>query len=203
MFRGEDAVEFESTLERDFLIRTEFSLCVLGIVPQPCRIEYRAPSGRKQFYTPDFLVYYRLGDRSYEDYPKPALVEVKPEAHWRQHWRQWMPKWKAARAYAKEQGWEFRIRDESRIRDQALQNISFLSRYKRMTYPQEDSLVVIRTAEEMGVVTVDYLLARHFNGMYRAQGIAHLWHLLATRALDCDISRPLSNFTELWVPYEQ
>lgn len=203
MFRGEVAVEFESTLERDFILRTEFSLSVLEIVPQPCRIEYLAPSCRKQTYTPDFLVYYRLGNRSFEDYQKPVLVEVKPEAEWRQHWRKWLPKWKAAHAYARQQGWEFHIRDESRIRDQALKNINFLARYKRMTFPPEESRVVIETAKQMGTVTVDYLLARHFMGLYRAQGIAHIWHLLAIRALDCDISRPLSNFTELWVPNDE
>jgi len=202
MFRGEDAIEFESTLERDFIQRTEFSLSVLGIVPQPCQIEYLAPSGRRQVYTPDFLVHYRLGNRSYEDYPKPVLVEIKPEAEWRQHWRKWLSKWKAAHAYARQQGWEFHIRDESRIRDQALKNINFLSRYKRMAFPQEESSAVLETAEQMGTVTMDYLLARHFMGVYQAQGIAHLWHLLATRMLDCDISRPLSNFTELWVPHD-
>jgi hypothetical protein len=54
----------------------------------------------------------------------------------------------------------------------------------------------------MGMATVDYLLARHFPGIYRAEGIAHLWHLLATRKIDCDISRPLNMFTEVWVPTE-
>lgn len=203
MFRGEVAVEYESTLERDFILREEFSLAVLGIVPQPCQIEYRAHSGRKHVYTPDFLIYYRLGSRSYEDYPKPVLIEVKPAAEWRKHWRQWLPKWKAAYAYAKQQGWEFHIRDESRIRDQALQNITFLSRYKRMVFPAEESQAIVETVEQMGTVTVDYLLARHFMGIYRTEGIAHLWHLLATRKLDCDISQSLSNHTELWVPHDE
>jgi len=201
MFRGETAIEFESTLERDFLLRQEFSLSVLGVVPQPCRIPYRDPiTGRNQTYTPDFLVYYRLGSRHYEDYPKPVLVEVKPEAEWRAHWRRWLPKWKAAYRYAKNQGWTFHIHDESRIRDQILDNIAFLSRYKRMAFPEEESRVVLDTVAEMGTTTMDYLLARHFMGAYRAEGTAHLWHLLANRKLDGDLSQPLGHFTELWVP---
>lgn len=204
MFRGEEAIEFASTLERDFLLRKEFSLAVLAVVPQPCQIPFRDTfTGSGEIYTPDFLVYYRLGNRSYEDYPRPLLVEVKPEAEWRAHWRRWLPKWKAAYRYAQQQGWVFHIHDESRIRDQALCNIAFLSRYSRMAFPEEESRVVIETVAQMGGATVDYLLARHFMGIYRTEGIAHLWHLLATRRLDCDISRPLDDFTELWVPSDE
>jgi hypothetical protein len=204
MFRGETAVEFESTLERDFLVRTEFSLSALCVIPQPCQIPFLdTVTGRHETYTPDFLVYHRLGNRSYEDYPKPVLVEVKPESEWRAHWRRWLPKWKAAYRYAQEQGWVFHIRDESRIRDQALSSITFLSRYRRMAFPEEESRWVIETVAQMGCATVDYLLVRHFMGIYRAQGIAHLWHLLATRRLDCDVSRPLNDATELWVPSDE
>lgn len=202
-FRGQSSIAFESTLERDFLIRTEFYLSVLDVIPQPVEISFVAANGQAYTYTPDFLVYYRLGNRAYGDYPKPMLVEVKPEAEWRKHWREWLPKWKAARRYAQAQGWEFHIRDESRIRDQAFRNIRFLERYQRMQFPVEESQCVLGTVREMGCATMDYLLARHFMGHYRAEGIAHIWHLLATRQLDCDISRPLGDFSELWVPCDE
>jgi hypothetical protein len=198
-FRGITSVPYESTLERDFLIRSGFLISVLEVIPQPVQIPFRGKNGQEYVYTPDFLVYYRLGDRSPEDYPKPVLVEVKPEMEWRKHWREWMPKWKAARRYAREQGWIFHIRDESRIRDQMLKNIQFLERYKRMQFPVEESRWVIDNLREMGCATMDYLLARHFMGIYRAEGIAHIWHLLATRQLECDISSPFHEFTELWV----
>lgn len=199
-FRGRSSIAFESTLERDFLIRTEFCLGVLDIIPQPVEIPFVAANGRVYTYTPDFLVYYRLGNRSFGEYPKPVLVEVKPEAQWHKHWREWTPKWKAAWRYAQEQGWKFHIRDESRIRDQAFKNIRFLERYKIMQFPAEESQLALETISQMGCATMDYLLARHFMGLYRAEGIAHLWHLLATRQLDCDVSRPLNEFTELWIP---
>lgn len=199
-FRGGTSIPYESTLERDFLIRTEFSLSVLDVIPQPVQIPFTGSGGRRYIYTPDFLVYYRLGNAHPDNYPKPRLVEVKPEAEWRKHWRVWTSKWKAARRYAREQGWEFRIMDESRIRDQALENIQFLDRYKRMNFPIEESQWVIQNLREMGCATFDYLLARHFMGIYRAEGIAHLWHLLATRQIECNIIQPFHEFTELWVP---
>lgn len=60
---------------------------------------------------------------------------------------------------------------------------------------------VLNTVREMGVATLDYLLSRHFMGdIYRAEGIAHLWHLLATRQLDCDMAQSFSPLSEVWVP---
>lgn len=199
-FRGETAIPFESTLERDFLIRKEFCLVVLEVIPQPVQIPFVASNGQSYTYTPDFLVYYRLGNRVYGEYPKPILVEVKPRAEWKKHWREWLPKWKAAYRYAREQGWEFRIHDESRIRDQVLENIRFLDRYKRTQFPIEETRCVIESVQQMGGAPLHYLLAKHFMGIYKAEGIAHIWHLLATRQLDCDITLPLNDFTELWVP---
>lgn len=194
------SIPFESTLERDFLIRKEFCLAVLDVIPQPCQIPFQGRDGRPHTYTPDFLVYYRLGNMTYPNYPKPVLIEVKPGEEWRKHWRKWLPKWKAAYRYAKEQGWEFHIHDETRIRDNALENIRFLERYKRVQFPAEESRWVVENIREMGSAPFHYILARHFMGIYRAEGISHIWHLLATRQLDCDITRPLNEFTELWVP---
>jgi hypothetical protein len=198
-FRGESAIAFESTLERDFIMRKEFNVNVLDIIPQPAQIPF-TKNGRTYNYTPDFLVYYRLNNMSYEFYPKPLLVEVKPRLEIQAHWSEWRDKYRAAFHHAKEQGWDFRIHDESRIRDQALDNIRFLERYKRQQYPIEESQAVIKTVTEMGSVAFHYLLSRHFMGLYKAEGIAHIWHLLATRQLDCDITRPLSDLTELWIP---
>nr|PIN53377.1 heteromeric transposase endonuclease subunit TnsA [Serratia marcescens] len=198
-FRGHTPVAFESTLERDFLILTEFNLNVLDIIPQPAVIPFRTPDGRNVTYTPDFLVCYSLVDGSHKKYPRPRLVEVKPEEQWRTHWREWLPKWKAAWRYAQEQGWAFHIHDESRIRNDALQNIRLLARYKNTWFEPADSERVLNVLREVGSASVDYLLSRMFLGMYRAEGIAHIWHLLATRKLNCDISQPLTMSTELWV----
>ena len=199
-FRGQTSIPFESTLERDFLIRAEFCLSVLDVISQPAAIPFYGVNGQLYTYTPDFLVYYRLGDRAYGDYPKPVLVEVKPEKEWRGNWRKWLPKWKAAWRYAQTQGWEFHIHDESRIRDQTLNNIRLLDRYKRMQFPMEECQAIVDTVRQMGCSTADYLLARHFPGIYRAEGISLIWHLLATRQLDCDIALPLNDLTDIWVP---
>ena len=199
-FRRDTGIPFESTLERDFLIRSEYFSSVAQIIAQPVQIPFVDSRGRQNIYTPDFLVYRSLGNRSYREYPKPELIEVKPQLEWRAHWRKWSPKWKAARTLAKENGWVFRIQDETRIRDQVFENIHFLERYKRMSFDQVDSDWVLKTVEEMGSVPFHYLLARHYiSEANQGVGISHLWHLLATRKLDCDISNKLDHSTELWL----
>jgi hypothetical protein len=200
VFRGDRSIQFESLLEQDFLIRTEHFVEVLDIVPQPVQIPFVARNGRGYIYTPDFLVVYRSAAATSWKNVRSTLVEVKPRDAWRANAQFWLPKWKAAHRYAKEQGWQFHIRDETRIRDHVLENILFLRRYKKYSFPPEVSDWVIQTVRTMGVVTMHYLLAKHFLGHYRGEGIAHIWHLLATRRLDCDIGLPLQETLELWVP---
>lgn len=200
-FRGESSVPFESTLERDFLIRKEFSRSVLGVTPQPVTIHYRANSGRLYPYTPDFLVQYRTENYPFGEGLRPTLVEVKPRKRLREDWLELKPKFKAALKYARTQGWDFRIHDESRIRDCVLANITFLRRYQRMEFAGEDIRAVLENLASMGQAPFHYLLGRHFTGIAdRAMGISLIWHLLAKGLADCDMTRPLDNHTVLWMP---
>lgn len=201
-WRRRHSIQYESTLERDFIVRQEFDLSVAQVISQPCRISFTTPSGRASHYTPDFLVVFRTNSAPPSLQSKPLLIEVKPEADWRRHWREWLGKWKAARRYAESQGWRFRILDESRIRTQALSNIQFLRRYRDTAFPVEESDLIVQDVRGLGSATFDYLLAKHFQGIYAAEGVAHLWGLLAQRRLDCDICLPLGGSTEFWVPDE-
>lgn len=201
-WRGQQSIPYESPLERDFLVRQEFSLSVAQVISQPCKVPFVSQTGRRAQYTPDFLVVYTADSSPLRFQRRPLLVEVKPKAEWHEHWREWFPKWKAARRYAASQGWTFRILDESRIRTQALANIEFLRRYRDTTYPAQESDWIVASVREMGAATFDYLLAKHFPGVYAAEGIGHIWCLLASRRLDCDICLPLGGNTELWVPDE-
>lgn len=200
VLRNGKAVPHESTLERDFIVRKDFFVHVLDVLAQPVAVPFTAPNGREYRYTPDFLVVYRAGNGPPEHAPRPELVEVKPSQEWRANWRRWRAKWKAARRYATERGWRFRIHDETRIRDQALSNIQWLERYRRASPNDADTDRIFAWLEGAGQATFTAILDEHFGGIYRSEGIAHLWHLLATRQLDCDISFPLGNDTELWVP---
>lgn len=198
--RNGDGIPYESLLERDFLARMTFSSHVCDVIAQPVQIPFHGDGARIHTYTPDFLINYHLGDCQFGNYPVPLLVEVKPRDLWVKNWRKWLPKWKAAWRYAREQGWAFHIYDESRIRDTGFANIQFLDRYKAMDFSREESEWVVQTVREAGSVPVHYLLAIHFAGIYRGRGISHIWYLIATRQLDCDIRQPLNDFLDVWIP---
>ena len=192
-FRGE-GVAFESGLERDFLSRMEFRTDVLSVVSQPIQLDFVAHNGRSYTYTPDFLVRFHPHTEQ-----APILVEVKPEENWRKSWRESLPKWKTALRYAKQQGWGFHIYDESRIRGQSLKNIQYLERFKRAAYEEVDLEAIIRTVALMRIATVQYLVALHFNGA-EALGKSHIFHLIANRRLDCDVSESLDDSLEVVMP---
>ena len=200
-FRGEYSIPYESTLERDFLVRKEFSPSVLEVIPQPVQIPFTALNGRNYMYTPDFLVYFRSGNYPWGEGLKPSLIEVKPREEIQKRWLDMKPKFKAALGYARERGWDFRIHDESRIRDQVFENIMFLRRYKRMKFPSEETQWILANLREMGQAPFQYLLGRHFNGRAdSAVGVSHLWHMLALGLVECDMTLPLKNDTVFWVP---
>lgn len=200
-FRRERQVQYESSLERDFIVRMEFFSHVLDMVAQPVRLEFRSNGvGPRYPYTPDFLVTYRTGHLGTYRHDRPRLVEVKPKEDWSKNWRKWLPKWKAARRYAIEQGWEFRIYDEDRIRDTAFENITWLAKYKRNDVDPEDSKIVLKLLNDMGAAPINYVLARFFGGNFRNRGLTLIWSLLANREIDCDITGTLSESTEIWIP---
>lgn len=198
--RNGSMIGFESMLERDFIARTDFSLHVVDIIPQPVSVPFVDSLGRQNSYTPDFLVFYSLKNRLSGQYLKPALIEVKERSEWTTNWRQSMSKWKAAYRYAKEQGYAFQIKDETRIRDSAFENIQFLRRYQRMTFDDSIEEVVLTDVFNRGFTTFDYLVNRHFIGQSKSWGVSLIWSLLAKRKLDCNIALPLNYQTELWVP---
>lgn len=199
-FRGEVSIPFESTLERDFIIRKEFNRLVSEVIPQPVQIPFEV-NGRSYTYTPDFLVYYRTDDYPWACGMKPLLVEVKERSDIRENWSKMRPKFRAALRFAKHNGWDFRVHDESRIRDQVFENINLLRRYKRMEFQPADTRAILSTLKTMGQAPFHYIVSRHFCGSADvATGISHIWHLLATNLIECDMRLPLTNDTVLWVP---
>lgn len=182
LFRNEK-IPYESTLERDFLLYFSSLKEVVGIIPQPVQINF-TKHGRNYIYTPDFLVQFssQAGDQ------KHLLVEVKPESEWKTHWRDWSEKWKAAQIFAKKEGFAFHIYDETRIRHQALKNLTFLNNFKQIQLDPTLLSHLLREINNREMTTVETLLECYFKaGEYRKQGHRALFHLMACGLIDFDI----------------
>ena len=113
---------FESTLERDYLLLLNFNSHVTSYDEQPVTIFWQDATNQDRSYTPDVLVRY--------DNAISTLVEIKYRTELHEKWPELKPKFKAATAYCRQQGWRFKIITEVEVRGTALKNIKFLNGYR-------------------------------------------------------------------------
>lgn len=177
-----NAIGFESSLERDFVLMTRFLHPTAKVDEQPVRINFQDQAGSARSYVPDFLV-------TYEDRPAD-LVEVKPAEDLARNRAQYRAKFAAAETYAKARSWRFRVMTEVDIRGPEIKAYRFLLPYRDR---QPDPGVVARilhASKSTGPASAKLLLGPLFTSDDElAQGLSALWHLVAAGVLTADLSR--------------
>jgi hypothetical protein len=114
---------------------------------------------------------------------------------------QLLPKFRAARVYCKERGWDFKIYDEHRIRTTRLANIQFLWRYKSSTRgegyygPIMDALLDLKEPTTM----LELLESMYPGSRERGEAIWVWWTMVVGGAIKCDLDKPLKKSTLFWV----
>ena len=199
---AQEIMPVESTLERDYLLILRFSLGfeVESYETQPVEIEYSDSSGKLRSCFPDVHVVYTPGMQR-----KPSLVEVKPEEVLREHWLEWKDKFKAAHAYAREQGGRFLIRREKHIRTPYLFNARFLQRSKYRQVDEDEALFVLKTLEQSrGEIDTPQALLDFITAdrMEQAKIKPVLLHLIAWRRIATDLTKTFNDQSKIWCPKE-
>tara|TARA_B100000242_G_C42710228_1_gene332016 strand:- start:4 stop:426 length:423 start_codon:yes stop_codon:yes gene_type:complete len=115
----------------------EFDEHVEKVVSQPVELSYIDLNGRKQRYTPDYLVYFKNPGR------KPMLVEVKEREELLSKFDKLKPKFAEAFSVAKKEGWIFKIYDERRIHGVLLDNIRKLRNFSSNSVPEESQRALL------------------------------------------------------------
>lgn len=92
------AHDFESTLERDFILLQEFDYNVRSYVERPCTIEYIYNDVIHR-YTPDLLIFYNPDSLPGKNF-SPLLCEVKHSSLLERNAELNQVKFKAAEEYA-------------------------------------------------------------------------------------------------------
>jgi len=208
---------FESPLERDFLVILDFDWAVHSFHPQPVTIGYRDPDGQERRYTPDVLVTFRR-DRPDFAKRKNLLAEIKTELDLKHNAEAYRVKFKAAEEYAAARNWEFKVLTEREIRTPYLKNANFLRQFR--LHPSNPYLynllrdaanaVEEGTPEEILEDASELLRLDPDNYQYRdlapeeirAALLPNLWRLLDDGFVGCDLTRPLTMETRLWVQEE-
>ncbi|TCS72150.1 TnsA endonuclease-like protein [Sulfuritortus calidifontis] len=193
-----DGARFESTLERDFMELVRFDKNIKLYTPQPLVIEYRDAAGKLRRYTPDGFIEYRRDIRPAKEMPH-VLCEIKYRKDFRAQWRNLLPKFRAAKRYCAERGWEFKVFTEREIRTPYLQNVRFLWPY--CSEIRDDAVVdlLLLHLAELRETDPEALLCSLFRDRWkRADALPDLWHLVATSQVGCDLTQPLTMKTHIW-----
>lgn len=193
--------EFESSLERDLLLLVHWDHEVEWYQSQPIKIEYVDRQGKPRSYTPDLLVTYREIKRP--GLPartrKPLLCEVKYREDLIKQHDQLMPKFRAARSYAKANGYEFRVLTEREIRTEYLKSVQFLWAYRFAPFEPhhyEKLITVLQELEETDPYTL--LEACYSSKTLRGEALWTLWCMIARGWIKCDLHEPLTMKTRIW-----
>lgn len=190
--------QFESSLERDFMELIRFDKNVELYSPQPLVISYIDKHNKKRTYTPDGLLEYRQ-DISPAKEMKPILCEIKYRADFRADWRNLIPRFRAAKIFANEKGWEFKVFTEVEIRTPYLKNVRFLSGYLSDSYEielQEAIIDKLSDLRESDPETIMFILFR--DKWMRASALPTLWYLIAMKRIGCELAEPLTMNSKIW-----
>ncbi|MEA3588402.1 TnsA endonuclease N-terminal domain-containing protein [Pseudidiomarina sp. 1APP75-27a] len=190
-FRGQESIPHESTVERDFVMLMEFDGKVDKIVSQPIELSYVDLNGRRQRYTPDYLVYFK------NSASKPLLVEVKERVEIQKDFKKLKPKFAAGIKAATENGWIFKIADDTRIRGLFLDNVRKLRNFSARSVTPETRALLLEwmSATAMPVSLKDFLTKftanrNEYLGLFNKVLLLALQH-----DIELDLTKPLSEKT--------
>lgn len=186
---------YESTLERDMMELIRFDRTVRQFIPQPLTISYSAPDGSPRRYTPDGLIHYKNATL----HEPSILYEVKFRADFRNDWKTYLPKFRAAKAYCQERGWEFRVYTEVEIRTSYLTNARFLWPYVSRKVDPALRNHVLTVLWDLGEADPDFLL-HALSSLPNGRGhlIPVLWHMVAIGDIGCDLDQRLTMTSRIW-----
>jgi hypothetical protein len=190
---------YESSLERDFIKHLLFNKNVLAHEEQPLTIDFTDTSGKARRYTPDLLISYRKDLALTKDW-RPLLAEVKYRSDLFQHWAELKPKFRAARAYAKERSWDFAIVTEQELRTSYLTNITFLLEFRKHSVDQVLTEVLLEAMARVSPTTPARVLSFLANdATQKATLLPTLWQLIANGYIGTDLEKRLTMSSPIWL----
>lgn len=186
--------DFESSLERDWLLVLDFDPSVRLVREQPFSIEYFLGK-QKRRYTPDVLVEYERRDSR-----QTIVYEVKPRSELKANWDLYKARFKAATRCCRVEGWRFKIVTEQEIRTPMLHNARFLRRYRNMATEQTLCDQLLFSLRALGETTPQALLAgAYWHSEARMTALPMLWKLVADRKILTLLDKPLTMSSPIWM----
>jgi hypothetical protein len=201
------SIQFESSLEKDFIYLIEFDIKVCSYLEQPIEISYIDSSGKNRKYTPDFLVNY------HDKFRKDEIIEIKYESELIEKKDELEAKFESARKYCIANDLVFRVISDTYIRDEKhilLKNIKFLSRYRDffdkidyeatgLHFDTSYACILLDKIEQYESFTVNQLINTITNDWEKKAELIFLtWYLIANNFIECDLNSPLNLNSAIW-----
>lgn len=200
-----DSVQFESSLERDFVYMLEFDINVNKYIEQPIEINYIDIKGKNRKYTPDFLVEYF--DKNVE------IIEIKYESVLLKKIDELEIKFNAAKEFCIKNQFNFRLITDKEIRIDKfdeLANYKFLFRYKNFFHKiisteqyyynlQKDLIKLYDLIYKLQKCSIKELIDKCSNNQEeKSQFIFLTWCMLADNLIKADLTIKLNLDTIIW-----
>nr|WP_315155675.1 TnsA endonuclease N-terminal domain-containing protein [uncultured Flavobacterium sp.] len=187
-----DIVDFESSLERDYIYLLEFDDNVRSYYEQPLKIEFQ-----DRYYIPDFYVEYWNGVKE--------VIEIKYDIDLIENASNYIAKFKAADEFCNINGMTFRILTEKDLRNDYLYNIKFLNAVL-IRHTSNDSEyfnefeLLEQNMKALKRTTINKLLDISTScELKRAELIQYLWLMVIHKKVKTDLSKKLNMESEIWI----
>jgi hypothetical protein len=190
--------EFESLLEKEYLLLLDFDREVESFEVQPVRVPVPGvPNG----YIPDVLVHRRPEPLTGAP-RKPILTEVKSVKDLEENGQEYAAKFAAAERYAAEHGLEFWIVTDKEIRTPRLENLKFLREYRNIEPAAADLERIFDLVRQSGGKSSTQTLLGQLAGTDddRLYWIPIIWHALVAKLLASDLDTLFTDDVAIWLP---
>lgn len=194
--KNNKGIQFESSLERDFIYMLEMDQNVISFLEQPFTVRYRDSNNRIRKYTPDFL-YHIESLKS----PKSFVIEIKYQEDLEKNAGVYTPKFDATKVFCEENNYEFKILSEKEIRNDYLLNCKFLYSYKFNTVDSKDPSIeiLLHNLKELGTTTPRKLIEFSTHNIDKQMElIYYVWYMISTHKIQCLWNIPITMDSIIW-----
>lgn len=192
-------VQFDSILERDFILLLDMHPSVLSFAEQPMKIRFVDGNGADQVYVPDFQITFTSGRFLGRNVIRPWIVETKYRSDLAENWPKIRPKLRAGFREACRRDAQFHIVSESCLSCIPLSNAKFLRRFSNSDLPAATLDEVVAALQSAGRTTVGAFLSSQTWSRHALDPSHVIWSAIAKRMIAADFEIPLGPKTIIWV----
>jgi TnsA endonuclease-like protein len=185
-------VQFDSMLERDFILLLDTHPVVLNFSEQPFHICWFDHNGEPQSYCPDFEVTFGPGIFLGRQVHRPWIVETKYRNDLAESWTSLRPKIQAGFANALERGATFHLITEEFLQSNEMNNAKFLRRFQRAFSGRATEAIVERLQKNDGITAEELILSLAETGVETSELTAQLWGAVSHGRVTLDWEQPIS-----------